>query len=112
MPFYALTFTRDLQKQTLLKHILAQSPNGTPLCFANANFIYTELLMNGDIWVCWLDNEYVTPERLDSIRSLDGVVAFYEIDGVPVTIHDSSWTWNDNYINAILLPHLKGPDNH
>jgi hypothetical protein len=105
MSFYALAFSCDLDKQSSLKYTLSQSPNGTPLCSSNIVHIHTSALTK-NTWIYWIDNGYDTPERIKSIRSLDGVAKFYGLDGVPVSIYDSSWTWEDDYINKILLPYI------
>jgi hypothetical protein len=101
MPFFVLEFNKkECQVVENLKHTLAHSPNGTPLCCGN--IIYT----TDKTWVYWFDSELTTAERLNSIRSLEGVATFYELPNVITSIYDPCWVWETDYIYSALQPHV------
>jgi hypothetical protein len=102
MPFFVLRIDNVCtEKVRMLKWILAQSPNGTPLCCGQA--IWTPSL-GENIRIYWIDDKFVTARRIQKIRSLQGVNAFEELSGVRVTIYDPSWRYENDYINKIFLP--------
>jgi hypothetical protein len=90
MPFYILKFKIHSEEADALKDILAHSPNGTPLCCAQA--ILTATLCD-DTRVYWIDNKYASPERTVEVKSLQGVETFKELP---------YWTYDDHYTESVL----------
>lgn len=104
MPFYLLTLDEsDLEKMKHLSFLLLQSPNGTPLCGAQA--IKTPNLL-GALRIYWLDNDFATPYRIEQICLLDGVKSFRKLSEISVSIYDSEWLWNDNYIDNVFAKYV------
>lgn len=84
-----------------LDFMLAQSPNGTPLAFAQA--IWTRQLreLRHLLRLYWMEDGLATPDR---IQLLEGVDTCEVLEQVPVTINDPQWQFNDDYIDSIFLP--------
>ena len=102
MPFYLLTL--DTEKMDDLSFVLLQSPNGTPLCGAQA--IRTPKLL-GALRVYWLEKELATPLRLEKIRLLDGVKEVRELSEILAGIDDRpGWKWENDYILDQVFAHL------
>ena len=102
MPFFVLRLNNNPNCANALKHSLEHSPNGTPLCCAQA--IHTPRLSN-DTLVYWLNDEHATLERIDKVRLLDGVEMFEELN-LSTSIYDPDWKWEDDYIESKIIPIL------
>ena len=104
MSFYLLTLDEsDLEKMKQLSFLLLQSPNGTPLCGAQA--IRTPNLV-GVTRIYWLDDEFATPHRIEQICLLDGVKLFRKLSEFSVSIYDREWLWEDDYIEKIFAKYV------
>lgn len=99
MPFYLLTL--DEYDTEELSFVLLQSPNGTPLCGAQA--IRTPKLL-GPLRIYWLEDEFATPDRIEKIGLLKGVKEFtpLHILNTDLSIYDNEWLWEDNYIQHVF----------
>lgn len=100
MPFFLLTlFPNESKEVQDLQYVLAQTPNGTPLCCATR--ILSEKL-KGTSRIYWLDDKYATHSRIEMIKSLPGVEKFRELSEISVTINDPDWKYNDNFIDELF----------
>ena len=100
MPFYLLTMNEyDTEEMKNLSFILLQSPNGTPLCGAQA--IRTPKLL-GALRIYWLDDEFATPHHTEKVCLLHGVKEFRKLVEISESIYDSEWVWEDNYIHQVF----------
>ena len=97
MPFYLLTL--DEYDTEELSFVLSQSPNGTPLCGAQA--IRTPKLL-GSLRIYWLEDEFATPDRIEKIGLLNGVKECRKLGEISESIYDGEWLWEDNYIQHVF----------
>lgn len=103
MPFFILIIDQALDTNTIdtLNYLMASYPNGTYLDRMQ-RIMSPEL--NGWVRIYWLEDKLVLDKVLNSIRSMQGITSFEQLDGIPITIHSASWQFDNVFINNMFLP--------
>lgn len=105
MPFYLLLFQlKNCDSVENLKFTLAGCPNGTPLSVAK---LILSWKFNNQLCIYWLDDEFVSPERTEQVKAMEGVHDFQELSEITTTIYHPEWKYEDLFIENIFSNILK-----
>ena len=102
MSFFLLKIDPNYKQKSDLFNMLGHTPNGNVL---GGSRNISSPSLHGCNRVYWLDVWSITEININHVRSINGILSFEKLD-VPVTIYDSAWRYEDDYIDRLFLPYV------
>ena len=101
MSFFLLKIDPNYVHLSELLFMLGSTPNGNVLGSSRAIFSPS---LKGFTRIYWIDEWSITEHNINLVREFGGVTCFEKVDGIPVTIYDPEWRYEDDYIENLFLP--------